>query len=167
MTKEVARRRTTRIRRAIAADARALTRIAHAAKRHWGYPEKQIRSWRGDLTATSTTIAADPTYCALRGERIAGWYAISGDGDERELEHMWVEPRHIGTGLGRLLFRHLVRRLRAMEVRRLKIASDPNAEGFYQAMGARRIGSVPSTPRGRRLPLLRLDVPPAAARRGS
>jgi hypothetical protein len=40
----------------------------------------------------------------------------------------------------------------------LRIASDPFAEGFYRRMGARRVGVVPSTPRGRTLPLLLLDA---------
>src|SRR5207302_7733682 len=41
----------------------------------------------------------------------------------------------------------------------LEIASDPNAQGFYRRMGARPVGFVPSRPRGRRLPLLVVDVP--------
>lgn len=35
---------------------------------------------------------------------------------------------------------------------------DPHAEGFYLAMGARRVGDAPSTPRGRTLLLLVLEV---------
>ncbi len=40
----------------------------------------------------------------------------------------------------------------------LRIASDPNAEGFYLKMGARRVGETPSQPEGRALPLLLLEV---------
>lgn len=40
------------IRRARPADARALTRAAHAAKRHWKYPEDWSRLWRDGLTVT-------------------------------------------------------------------------------------------------------------------
>jgi ribosomal protein S18 acetylase RimI-like enzyme len=148
------------IRRARPADAAALTRIAHAAKRHWGYPEKLIRLWRADLSVSPEMIAADPVYCAARDGDIAGFYALSGDGTTREIEHMWVDPRYIGSGIGRQLFAHLLRRLRSMRVARLKIASDPNAEGFYRHMGARRVGRIASPPRGRYLPLLvlRLDA---------
>ena len=158
----------TTIRRARRADARRLTRLAHAAKRHWRYPERLIRLWKPDLTVTPEHIAGEPVYCAVGGTRIIGFYALSGTRATRELEHMWVDPRYLGCGVGRALFAHLQRRLRAMAVRRLEIASDPNAEGFYRRMGARRVGRVASRPAGRTLPLLVLGVPrrthPSSAR---
>jgi hypothetical protein len=45
-----------------------------------------------------------------------------------------------------------------MKIARLKIVSDPNAEGFYLRMGAQRVGWVAAQPRGRRLPLLVIHV---------
>src|SRR5262249_32953769 len=130
-------------------NAAGLTRISRAAKRHWRYPEGLLRLWQRDLTVTPGFIDRHPAYCALHGGERVGFYATSGKGPVRELDHMWVRPRHIGAGVGRALFAHLVRRLHAMEVRRLDIASDPHAEGFYRRMGARRVGEVPSTPNGR------------------
>ncbi len=55
------------IRRALPADTRALTRVAHAAKRHWGYPEDWIRPWRGALTVTPRFVEHHPVYCAVLG----------------------------------------------------------------------------------------------------
>lgn len=147
------------IRRARRADAGALTRIAHAAKGHWGYPKELLDLWKEDITITPGFIARQPVYCAVRGRQVMGFYAISGTRRVRELEHMWVRPRHIGTGVGRLLFAHLLDRLRAMRVTQLEVASDPNAEGFYRRLGARRIGSIASRPIGRTLPLLLVRVP--------
>ncbi len=147
------------IRRARRADAAALTRVAHAAKRYWGYPERLLRLWQRDLTVTPGFIDRHPVYCAAHGGEVVGFYAISGTGPVRELEHLWVHPRRIRAGVGRALFAHLVRRLHVMRVTRLDVASDPNAEGFYRRMGARRVGEVPSTPKGRALPLLRVDLP--------
>jgi N-acetylglutamate synthase-like GNAT family acetyltransferase len=144
----------TTIRKARASDIAKLTRIAHAAKRHWGYPERLIRLWKDDLTVTPEAVENDPIYCAIRGRKIAGFYALSCNGKTCEIEQMWVDPPCIGTGVGRRLFAHLLRRLRLMKVTRLRIASDPNAEGFYLRMGARRIGRVASQPSGRSLPLL-------------
>jgi GNAT superfamily N-acetyltransferase len=147
-----------RIRRARPTDADELTRIAHAAKRHWRYPEGLIRRWRADLTVTPESIAAAPVYCAAGPGALLGFYALSGRRDRRALEHMWVDPAHMGAGLGRRLFQHLRRGLRRARVTRLRIAADPNAEGFYLRMGAARIGSIASTPPGRRLPLLELRL---------
>jgi GNAT superfamily N-acetyltransferase len=148
----------TSIRRARRADADELSRIARAAKRHWGYPASLLRLWQRDLTVTPGFIDRHPVYYAAHRGKVVGFYAISGTGRIRELEHMWVHPRRIGAGVGRALFAHLVRRLQTMRVTRLDVASDPHAEGFYRRMGARRFGKVPSRPEGRTLPLLRVDL---------
>ncbi len=80
-------------------------------------------------------------------------------GDVRALEHLWVLPARMGSGIGRTLVRHLLTLVRARGGHGLRIASDPNAEAFYLRFGARRVGEVPSTPTGRTLPLLLLDAP--------
>jgi len=149
---------TATIRRARPTDAARLTRIAHAAKRHWGYPERWIRSWRDDLTVTPEDIARRAVYCAVRRRAVVGFYGLSAERDVPEIDHFWVHPGHIGTGVGRRLFSHLVRRVRSTRATRIRIASDPNAAGFYRRMGARRVGRVSSTPRGRYLPLLAIDL---------
>ena len=149
---------TPEIVRARRDDAAQLTRISRAAKRHWGYPESLLRLWRRDLTVTPGFIDRHPVYHAVRRGRVVGFYAISGTGRVRELEHMWVHPRHMGAGVGRALFAHLVQRLQVMGVRRLDVASDPNAKGFYRRMGARQVGTIASTPAGRTLPLLRFTL---------
>ena len=146
------------IRRATADDADALTRVAHAAKRHWRYPEEWIGLWRAGLTVTPEFIARYPVYCACRGDEIAGFYALTQAPPDRELEHMWVAPAHIGAGVGAQLLEHAVATLRGEGSRTLKIESDPYAESFYIKHGARRVGEIPSTPAGRTLPVLVLDV---------
>ena len=153
------------IRRAWPADARTLTRVAHAAKRHWKYPEAWIRLWRDALSLTPPFVERHPVYCAVAGARVLGFYALSGAGATRELEHFWVLPAHIGRGVGTRMFVHAVATLRADGARECRIASDPYAERFYLRMGARRVGEWPSTPRGRTLPLLVLEVGPPRGRR--
>jgi len=153
---------TLRVRRARRDDSARLTRLAHDAKRFWGYSEELIRLWRADLTVTPRFIAEHAVYCAVQGSRIVGFYALSGEHGARDLEHMWVDPRHIGRGVGRSMFAHLLRHLRRVGVTRLTIASDPNAEGFYRKLGARRVGSVASTPAGRHLPLFEVRATLAA-----
>jgi GNAT superfamily N-acetyltransferase len=142
------------IRRAVAADALALTAIAHAAKRHWRYPEEWIALWRRDLTFTPEFIERCPVYCAVESDIVVGVSALVFAAADCELEHFWVMPSRMGAGVGRALFEHAVERCRAIGARRLWINADPNAEGFYERMGARRVGEVPSTPAGRVLPRL-------------
>jgi GNAT superfamily N-acetyltransferase len=75
------------------------------------------------------------------------------------LEDLFVEPDAIGTGVGRLLIEHVRARARAEGMTSLSIDADPNAEAFYVAMGAVRVGESPSASiPGRMLPQLRLSV---------
>lgn len=148
------------IRRATAADARALTEIAHAAKRHWGYPERWIEIWKDALTITSDFISINEVYVASVDGKIAGFSAVvHGDG-QACLEHLWVLPEHIGTGLGKLLFTHAAGIAAATGAVAMEIESDPNAEGFYKRMGSRQIGEVVSEIEGEKrvLPMLRFDL---------
>jgi GNAT superfamily N-acetyltransferase len=149
-----------KIIRAIPSNADALTRIAHAAKRHWGYPEKWITLWRDDLTLTPDFISNNAVFEAKRGEELIGFYALTFEDEKAELEHLWVRPDHIGQGAGRRLFEHAVSRAASMKAVVIEIASDPNAEGFYLKMGARRIGEIVSTIEGSRraLPRLVFDI---------
>ena len=89
---------------------------------------------------------------------MVGFYALSGRAPVLELEHCWVLPARIGHGVGARLLGHAIATGRAARATTLRIASDPFAEGFYRRMGGRRAGTVPSTPRGRTLPLLLLRV---------
>lgn len=146
-------------------DAPALTRLAHAAKRHWGYPDALIALWAPALTFTRAFLASASAYAAVEDGRLVGVCAIAGRGRRRELEHMWVLPERIGRGIGRRLLGHAIRRELARGTRRLRIAADPNAEGFYRRLGARLVGAVPSMPAGRTLPLLELEL--TARRAGS
>ena len=154
------------IRSPRADDATRLTSIAHAANRHWRYPDELLRLWDADLSVTGAFIESHPVYCAVAASEVVGFYALSSTAASCELEHMWVEPTHIGTGVGTALFQHAVERVRALGGSALMIASDPNAEGFYRRVGARRIGVVPSTPPGRMLPLLVFEVVTSGANDG-
>jgi GNAT superfamily N-acetyltransferase len=112
-------------------DADALTEIAYAAKRHWGYPERWIESWRDTLTLRPEFIAANVAYCAMEDDRAVGFYLLTNEHDGMHLDHLWIPPHAMGRGIGRALFEHAVEQARRLGHRLLKIEADPNAEGFY------------------------------------
>lgn len=114
--------------------------------------------WDADLTVTPQYIADHPVFCAVQGDEIVGFYALLRQGDTFELEHMWVDPRHLGAGIGAHLFEHAVRTVQSLGGSRLTIVSEPHAKGFYRRMGARRTGETPSKPAGRTEPLLTLAI---------
>lgn len=76
------------------------------------------------------------------------------------LEHLWVSPELIGTGVGRKLFAHAVDEAIYLNAKSIDIESDPNAEEFYKRMGAKRIGeNVTQVEETKRiLPRLRVDL---------
>jgi GNAT superfamily N-acetyltransferase len=141
-------------------DADALTQIAHAAKRHWGYPERWIESWRDILTMRPEFIDANVAYCAAVDNRAVGFYLLTRESDGLHLDHLWVLPQAMGRGIGRALFEHAVQQANAAGFRAIKIEADPNAEGFYLRMGARRVGTIITEIEGNRreLPLLEYQM---------
>ncbi len=155
------------IRHAGPNDAETLTLIAFAAKGHWGYPERWMERWRDGLTITPDFIRRNEVNVATVEGEPAGFYALVGEGRRIELEHLWVLPERIGTGLGRALFGHAASRARVRGAEVMEIEADPNAEGFYLRMGATRTGEIVYRLDGRErvLPLLALDLrtgkPPA------
>jgi GNAT superfamily N-acetyltransferase len=148
------------ITRAKPQDANELTEIAHAAKRHWGYPERWIESWRDILTMRPEFIAANVAYAAIEQDRAVGFYLMTTESDGMHLDHLWIAPHAMGRGIGRALFEHALEQTKSLGHRTLKIEADPNAEGFYARMGARRVGVTVTNieDQRRELPLLLYDL---------
>jgi len=148
------------IRRATPDEAAALTALAHAAKRHWGYPAEWIDHWRADLTITSDFIATNEVFVATIDGEIAGCCALVASESLTELEHMWIDPKHMRKGIGRALFEHTRRRAEELGSNMIELSADPNAESFYERLGAKRIGEVPADVLGhsRVLPRMRIDL---------
>ena len=89
------------IRRANRTDAPALTIVAHAAKRHWNYPEAWIREWREQLTVTPDYADEHRVFLLEIEGDVGGFYALRGTGSTVELDHLWVDPGHIGEATPR------------------------------------------------------------------
>jgi len=128
-----------KIVRAKGDDAAALSNIALSAKRHWRYPERWLEIWRESLTVRPEFIVAHETYAAVVAGRTVGFYALRCEGSRGRLDHLWVLPDAMNQGVGRALFTHAVERAKVLGLQALEIESDPNAEGFYQRLGARRV----------------------------
>ena len=140
-------------------DAAALTEIAFAAKRHWGYPERWIQIWSDILTVTPELVATNPTFSAIEDDRVVGFSSLTIK-PRPDLTHLWVLPSAMGRGFGRALFERIVEQARELEFSAFEIEADPNAEAFYQHMGAKRVGTSVTEIEGERreLPLLIYQV---------
>ena len=155
------------IRRAIPEEAATLTQIALDAKRYWGYPEDWIRHWESDLTISSDFIREHHVYVADDEGEIRGFYALCVGDSKAELEHMWVTPASIGTGVGKELFLDAMERAAALNVKAVELSADPNAAGFYSRMGATQIGETDSVIDGHVRKLPRMKIDPDVATKGT
>ncbi len=148
------------IRSATEIEASLLTELALRSKGHWGYDAEFLEDCRVDLTITPEYIASHPIFVLEEQGTVVGFLSLErqANGDV-ELMHLFVEPAAIGGGHGKRLWQHAVETARQLGFQEIVIHSDPQAEAFYKAMGARRVGEVASIVRaGRMLPLLRFSV---------
>jgi GNAT superfamily N-acetyltransferase len=148
------------IARAKPDDAATLTRIAFAAKRHWSYPPGWMRRWKSQLTITPGYVVAHAVFVA-RSKRIPlGFCAVQLSGAIAVIDHLWVLPAAMGRGIGRALFERAEQFIKKAGVSRVSMIADPNAEGFYQRMGATTVDreSAPMNRQPRFLPVLEKDL---------
>jgi GNAT superfamily N-acetyltransferase len=147
------------VRRARAGEHEALSDLAVRSKAHWGYPPELIEAWRADLAVPAD--GPEVWVADLPGrDAPAGVLVLAGG----EVDMLFVDPGAMGHGVGRALWEHALERARALGWSELLVEADPNARGFYEAMGAEVVGERPSAVvPGRALPLLRAVVvtPPA------
>ncbi|MFJ5711475.1 GNAT family N-acetyltransferase [Streptomyces sp. NPDC093105] len=138
-------------------EAEALSGLVLRSKASWGYdaaflaacaPELRIRA--EDVTARRIVVAQDE-----RGG-VLGVASLEGEPPAASLGLLFVEPAAIGRGVGRLLYRDVVRRAAELGVGRLVIDADPHAAGFYRAMGAEALQDDAAGARG----LVRFEAAP-------
>ena len=148
-----------RLRPAAPHELATLSALCLRSKAHWGYDAAFLAACRDELTLTAQDLAQTALCVAECGAVPAGLAQVSRDQDPADLLKFFVDPPFIGAGLGRRLFGWALDETRAQGRSALMIEADPDAEGFYLAMGATRIGQAPSgSIPGRVLPLLRVDL---------
>jgi len=140
--------------------AEALTQISIAAKRHWNYPERWMQIWRPLLTISAKYIASNETWTAVVDHEPIAYCSLTQQDGDLWLDHLWVLPEQMGKGYGKSLLEHALGRCRQRGALVLKIEADPNAQSFYERMGAYQVGErrseVDSQPRV--LPVMEIKV---------
>ncbi len=141
------------IRRARESEAESLSDLAIRSKAHWEYTPEQLAVFRGELTITADDIATKRAHVSEVSASILGFYTlVSLDDPCMELEHIFVNPNELSRGIGSQLFHHACANARETGATTLVIQSDPNAAGFYHALGATLEKQIPSSIPGRTIP---------------
>lgn len=151
---------TVRLRAARPDESAAISALALRSKAYWPYSADFIAACREELTYPPEQIQSDAYLItvaqAADSDALAGMLVVHLESAEQVgLSALFVEPDCIGRGVGKALWRHAVAQASAHGATRIEIHADPYAEPFYAAMGAVRVGEVPSgSVAGRVLPLM-------------
>lgn len=146
------------IRHARPGDGARLQRLTAASKAYWGYDAARVRGWVETLDFSEERLTADELYVVEVEARVVGWCEVVPPLDGTcVLEHLWIEPEWIGRELGSALFEFAAQRARALGARLLEWEAEPNAAGFYEKMGGRRLRETTSE-WGRTLSVMGFDL---------
>ncbi|HLY58362.1 MAG TPA: GNAT family N-acetyltransferase [Stellaceae bacterium] len=138
-------------------EAAALTELCLRSKAVWGYGEDFMRACREELTLTDSAMEASFVMVAEIDGDPVGVAQVTVEGDTAELDKLFIEPAHLGSGVGKALFDWATTTARDAGAATLVIDADPGAAGFYRRMGALDDGTAPSgSIPGRVLPRLKL-----------
>ncbi len=136
-----------------------LSDLALRSKGHWGYEPDFLEACRAELTIDAGRMDTESVWVACDDDVVLGFSALRVDEGEGELTDLFVDPDHMGSGVGRALWDHTVEQARLGGAARLRIEADPHAEEWYLRRGAVRIGETPSgSIPGRNLPLLEFRI---------
>ena len=140
-------------------DINRINKVIDSAKRHWGYSDELMDIWLPDLLLKPEDFDKRSIWVIKKEKQII---AISSlvflSNGIYELEDFWVSPANIGCGIGQKMFQFIINHLEEIKAVKLVIISDPNAEKFYNKMGASRVDLFASKPEGRMLPIMELLV---------
>jgi GNAT superfamily N-acetyltransferase len=141
-------------------EANLLSELAYESKAYWGYSPEFMAACRDDLKISPRDCRSGHIVVACDGDKIAGFYYITGTTPKGELADLFVRSSYIGTGVGKILLEHAEQLAKQLGMESLEIHSDPNAKDFYIHMGAVEAGTIPSgSISGRVLPRLVLAIP--------
>ncbi|NYV76954.1 GNAT family N-acetyltransferase [Streptomyces sp. UH6] len=136
--------RPVTIRRAVARDAKRLTRLVRGSGAYEGKWAAAVAGYR----VGPDYLEAHRVFVAVGGDedggRILGFYSLVLAPPELDL--LFVADEAQGRGIGRLLVAHMKSQARAAGLDRVEVVSHPPAEDFYHRVGAVRTGTVPANP---------------------
>ncbi|WP_405392870.1 GNAT family N-acetyltransferase [Streptomyces sp. NBC_01102] len=130
-----------RIRRAVARDAKRLTRLVTTSRAYEGPYAPMVAGYRvgPDYIETHRVFVA-----VGEDGRVLGFYALVVSPPELDL--MFVGDDAQGLGIGRLLVAHMRDEAHRAGLSEVRVVAHPPAEGFYLGVGAERTGTVAARP---------------------
>ncbi|WP_181950429.1 GNAT family N-acetyltransferase [Shewanella woodyi] len=125
-------------------DSTELTSLILKAKAYWKYPEEWLDAWTLDLKISPCFIENNEVVILSINNESIGFYGLECHSTDKAayLDHLWVDPKYIGKGYGRMLFELACNKAAEIGHKTMELVADPNAEGFYSRLGAIKIDEV-------------------------
>lgn len=134
------------IRLARADDRQDLVELLWRASLEWDVVRQDLLDHPELVDVDSEMIARNQVFVAEEGDRIVGFATIiPREGDDAELEGIFVEPSEWRRGIGAALMQQILREAQAWGANRLHVVASPNVEGFYTAAGFNKTGEQKMT----------------------
>ena len=139
-------------------DAKELTELAIIAKTFWGYSNVQIEKWHSELTITTDYIKKNTVFKLCNLKEIVGFYAYYLKENIAEIDFLFVSPKYIRNGFGKLLLQHCLCHIKNTKSIKITLDSDPNAEEFYKKQGFETVKFKKSSIKNRFLPVMEMKL---------
>ena len=100
-----------------------------------------MKLWMPQLTFGPAYFEANESWAAESSDHtIIAFYTLQDRDGIAWLENIWVLPEYMGQGIGKDLFADALSRVNALGYKVLRLEAEPNAVGFYEKMGMRKVG---------------------------
>lgn len=147
------------IRNACAEEAQLLTDLAVRSKRAWGYSDAFMAAVMPDMIVHERYLTEEHGFVAEEDGVPLGYAIVRIDRDAAYLRDLFIEPSRFRSGIGSALFRFAAQFAQAHGARKITLYGDPNAIGFYERLGMRKVGEEPSIAgNGRVLPIMEIEL---------
>lgn len=129
-----------RVVRAEARHVDELTELVLSSKAYEGDYASILDGYR----VTGDYVERNVVFLVERNGEVLGFYGLITD--PAELDIMFVANEAQGLGVGALLVEHMLDQARQRGIAKVRVVSHPPSVGFYERMGARKIGMIPARP---------------------
>ncbi len=149
-----------KIRRARLEENAVLTELSMRSKQSNGYDDRFMAACQDELTVTQARMI-EGEYWVAESDIICGCACLLADPENHsgEVHAFFIDPDWQRKGIGLLLWQKLLQRAKTKALSNLHLDADPFAVPFYEALGFKVVGEVPSgSIAGRRLPYMTMGI---------
>lgn len=74
-------------------------------------------------------------FVIVADQQVIGFFALTTKELETHLDHLWISPKWIGSGIGKAACSYIFDYCRELGIKEVVTYPDPPAEGFYLKQG--------------------------------